>query len=212
MPRIKWSEEKIKEYISKGWTLSYDKSNDRFKLQKRVKGKVKSYSLPKGYNEICRKIKDEVFHGRPLSEWFKILDREPILSLTYKPYGVDWWEVEEIFEKYCEEKAKELSPKDVARMALYSYLLLKKSEGARVSEILLFAGNYDADIRMLEEKVRAISWTLRNYFGQKEIPIWCPKCKQWSYLKYGDHEIKVGNKVLRKWRDLICSKCEEIPF
>lgn len=101
MARIEWNEEKIEKFVSDGWTFSYDKTNDRFKLQKRINGKVKSYSLPKRYNEICRKIKDEVYHGRPLSEWFKILDKEPIFLL---PSELSPRDLERLFEKYCEEK------------------------------------------------------------------------------------------------------------
>lgn len=115
--------------------MSYDKTNDRFKLQKRINEKVKSYSLPKRYNEICRKIKDKVFHRKPLSEWFKILDGEPIFILAYKPYELDWWEVEEIFEKYCKEKAKELSPKEVAKMALYAYRVLTEMGNPNGTEL-----------------------------------------------------------------------------
>lgn len=60
MKKIEWSEEKIEKFVSDGWSLSYDKTNDRFKLQKWMKGRVKSYSLPKHFNEFCWKLKEEL--------------------------------------------------------------------------------------------------------------------------------------------------------
>ena len=58
---MEWSDGKIMELIEKGWTLSYDRTNKRFKLQKRIKvnGKslVKSYTLPKQFNDFCYLIK-----------------------------------------------------------------------------------------------------------------------------------------------------------
>jgi len=37
---MEWTEDKILEYIQQGWTLSWDKSNKKYKLQKRINGKV----------------------------------------------------------------------------------------------------------------------------------------------------------------------------
>jgi len=58
---MEWSNNRIMELIEEGWTLSYDRTNKRFKLQKRVKvnGKslVKSYTLPKQFNDFCYLIK-----------------------------------------------------------------------------------------------------------------------------------------------------------
>lgn len=211
MAKVKWDEGKIEKFVSDGWSLSYDKANDRFKLQKRVKDKVKSYSLPKQFNEFCWKLKEELklTKGKPLKEIFKTIEDEKTRLVDL---DLSWDKVEKVLEKYCKEKAKNLTPEDVARMALYSYLILKKSGGARVDETLLFAEAHEDMIQELEDEINAISRSLRNYFGQKEIPIWCPKCKQWSYLKYGDVEIRIDSKVLRKWKDWICSKCGEIPF
>ena len=38
MVKMKWDKRKsTREYISNGWALGYDKANDKFKLQKRIK-------------------------------------------------------------------------------------------------------------------------------------------------------------------------------
>ena len=58
MAKIEWSEEKILEFVSEGWSLSYDKANDRFKLQKKVRGRTKSYTLPREFNEFCAELKE----------------------------------------------------------------------------------------------------------------------------------------------------------
>ena len=50
---MEWTEEKILEFVKQGWTLSWDKTNQKYKLQKRINGKVKSYTLPKKFNEFC---------------------------------------------------------------------------------------------------------------------------------------------------------------
>jgi len=68
MKKMEWSKEKIAGYVSKGWSLSYDKTNDRFKLQKWIKGKVKSYSLPKQFNEFCQELKKELSQVREVED------------------------------------------------------------------------------------------------------------------------------------------------
>ena len=56
MIETEWTKEKIEEYIDNGWTLSYDRANDKFKLAKRIGERVKSYSLPRAFNDFCSKI------------------------------------------------------------------------------------------------------------------------------------------------------------
>jgi len=49
---MEWSESKIVEFVNQGWSLSWDKTNQRYKLQKRINGRVKSYTLPKEYYRL----------------------------------------------------------------------------------------------------------------------------------------------------------------
>ena len=121
----KWSEEEIERYVNSGWSLSYDKKNLRYKLQKRIRGKVKSYSLPKKFNEFCEKLKGEIIHGRTLSEYFKVIENEkPLIYLALPPYNLKWDEIDTILREYCKRKAKELTPEQVAEMTLYIYKVL----------------------------------------------------------------------------------------
>ena len=128
MRKEEWTKEKIEEYVSQGWTLSYDRSNDRYKLAKRIGKKIKSYSLPKRFNEFCSELKEKTVARKPISYWMKKLDEEPLCYIK-EEYNLDWLDLENIFEKYVEYKAKELSPEEVARMALYAYIFVKEVIG-----------------------------------------------------------------------------------
>lgn len=54
---MEWREGKILEFVNQGWSLSWDKANQRYKLQKRVNGRVKSYTLPREFNNFCEELK-----------------------------------------------------------------------------------------------------------------------------------------------------------
>jgi hypothetical protein len=53
------SEEEIRQYIRQGWSLVHYKKADRWALQKRMAGKLKTILLKKGLNKVCVKIKEE---------------------------------------------------------------------------------------------------------------------------------------------------------
>lgn len=208
MGKIRWSEKKIEEHVSNGWSLSYDKTNDKFKLQKRMDGKVNSYSLPKQFNEFCWKLKEELklTKGKPLKEVFKAMEDEkfPLFNFTcVNTFNMDWDTLEKVVEKYCEEKVKELTPKEVVRMALYSYLILKKSGGVGTCEPLLFGGWAMERIDELEKRIDDITYGLKQVLGNTEIGFTCPKCGKWTHLELRRVE---GRK---KW---VCAKCGEDPF
>jgi hypothetical protein len=149
---MEWSEAKIIELVNQGWSLSLDKTNKRFKLLKRINGKVKSYTLPRELNEFCEKLKAdlELTKGRPIAEIFKLIDTEPFHWLRHSE-KMSYDELEKLFERYCEEKSKEQTPQDMAKFALYSYLLLKKAGGVEVEEKIL-------DIDYLEDEMKKLEF------------------------------------------------------
>ena len=65
---MEWNEEKVREYVKAGWTLTFDKSRNRFKLTKRIKGKFKQFNLPRELNAFCRKLKDTGDNGDNATE------------------------------------------------------------------------------------------------------------------------------------------------
>ena len=203
MERKVWSEEEIEKYITEGWSLSYDKTNNKFKLQKRIGKKVKSYTLPKEFNEFCQKLKEEMnlTKGKPLKEIYKIIEKEDFITKLVEEEDLGWENTKKLFEKYCEEKSKKLTPEDVAKMSLYSYFLLKKSGGIEVIDLLSVVDLLEYNVTKLRERVDNISFALRHALGIAGIKIRCPKCREWSYLKY--------DKGKKKW---VCSKCGKVPF
>jgi hypothetical protein len=54
------SEQDVRNYVGQGWSLVYHKNVDRWELQKRMAGKLKSIYLPKTLNSVCAKIKEEL--------------------------------------------------------------------------------------------------------------------------------------------------------
>ena len=73
---MEWSRDTIQRYIREGWSLSFDKTNQRFKLQKRVNGRVKSYTLPKEFNELCRMIWEKRINRASIERKIKEFKKE----------------------------------------------------------------------------------------------------------------------------------------
>ena len=57
MKMTEWNEEKVEEYVKAGWTLTYDKRNDNYKLMKKVKGKLRQFNLPRELNDFCCELR-----------------------------------------------------------------------------------------------------------------------------------------------------------
>ena len=186
---MEWNENKILEFINQGWTLSYDKTNQKYKLQKRINGKVKSYTLPKQFNEFCNRIKKEKELSKYL-EIFKDIDSGSTVDEINEKYGLKYIEIEEIFKKYVEWKLNKNELKDLLFIILYE---LRFYELWRIDEI--------------KERLNRASWLIRHSLGSNRIMINCPICKKWGYLEL--KEVKVGNRIVTNW---VCSNCGKIPF
>jgi len=97
---MKWSEEKIVEYVNQGWSLSWDKVNQKYKLQKRINGKVKSYTLPKRFNEFCKRLKEESKY-LPI---FEDIEKGYLITKIMERHNLDEVEIYEVLKKYVEWK------------------------------------------------------------------------------------------------------------
>jgi len=183
---MEWSESKILEYTQQGWTLSWDKTNQKYKLQKRINGKVKSYTLPKQFNEFCDKIKKN-----ELSEYLEIFNEIECgasVEEIRERYNLSYKEIEKIFKKYVEWK---LSKNELGDLLFNIFYELRRVD--RLKDI--------------EERLDNASWLIRHSLGEAGIKINCPICKKWSFLEL--REIRIGNGKVKKW---VCSNCGKIPF
>ena len=180
---MEWSEDKILELISQGWTLSYDKTNQKYKLQKRINGKVKSYTLPKRFNEFCDKLKKEKELNKYL-EIFSDIDKGCSVEEIHEEYKLSYEEVEKIFRKYVEWKLNRNELADLLAKILYEI---------RFWEIWR--------IFNLEERLDNASKMVRTAFGFANLKFQCPKCLKTSTLTY--------DNTIKRW---VCSICGKIPF
>jgi len=96
--QVVWTEEKILEYIQQGWSLSWDRTNQKFKLLKREGGVVKSYTLPRDFNSFCEKLLKEKKTKDSIKE---AIERQ--LERYLAKHSKDHPELAE-FAKYLEEK------------------------------------------------------------------------------------------------------------
>ncbi len=158
---MEWTEEKIIEYVKQGWTLSWDRTNQKYKLQKRINGKVKSYTLPKRFNEFCKRLKDE-FKYLPI---FKDIEDGYLIKKIMEKHNLDEIEIYDVLERYVEWK---LNKKDGLKELLY-YLLCRV-----------------INIQEIEDRLNKASRMVRTAFGFNEITFQCPNCLETSKLKYDE--------------------------
>jgi len=186
---MEWSEEKILEYVSQGWTLSWDRTNKKYKLQKRINGKVKSYTLPKRFNEFCDKIKEEKLNAKYLKA-FKMLDEGTLITTIMDELNIDEFEIYDIFDKYVNYKLESLDSKEILKKIWYNLLCLQydlEEASSRINNI--------------ENRINQASKVVRTGFGFAKLTFQCPKCLEVSTLRY--------DSTAKRW---VCSKCNEVPF
>jgi len=187
---MEWSKDKILEYVQQGWTLSWDKTNQKYKLQKRINGKVKSYTLPKEFNEFCKRLKEEKELNKYL-DIFKYIEEGASVDEVREKYKLEYEEAERVFKEYVEWKIKENKLDDLLFNILYE---LRSYVQWRID-----------DIEEIEEKIGErldkASRMVRTAFGIAGLEFQCPVCRKTSTLKYDSN--------VKKW---VCSNCGKIPF
>ncbi|WP_148208659.1 hypothetical protein [Archaeoglobus profundus] len=156
---MEWTEEKIIEYINQGWTLSYDKTNQKYKLQKRINGRVKSYTLPKRFNEFCKRLKEE-FKYLPI---FEDIEKEYSITKVMERHNLDEIEIYDVLWKYVEWK---LNKREGLKELLYDILCKFKA------------------IEEIEDRLNKASRMVRTGFGFAELSFQCPNCLENSKLRY----------------------------
>lgn len=151
-------------------------------------------------------MKEEIkIFGKNKEEIFKMIDKHPLFHVK-EELNISWEELEKMFERYCEEKASKLDIKEIAKIAYYSYHLLKEI-GVKFSNKIWDIEWLKDEIEDLRKRLDNASWLIRHSLGDNRIKINCPICKKWGYLEL--KEVEVGNGKVTKW---VCSNCNKIPF
>jgi len=157
---MEWNEDKILEYVQQGWTLSYDKTNQKYKLQKRINGKVKSYTLPKKFNEFCDRIKKYTSkHSINKIEIFESIDSGYSLKEIQEKYKLCDKCILKLFKEYVEFKIKNDQLKDILAEIFYN-------------------------LKLVEDRLNNASFMIRTSFGFSEQIFKCPICLEISKLRY----------------------------
>jgi hypothetical protein len=97
------TEGEVKEHLDQGWSLVYNRSRDRFRMEKYMAGKRQIKYVDKSLNEYCFELKQEL-----LKIPKKIKDRK---------------EVEEVVEERIEPR-KPIREKQIESLAWYNNLIL----------------------------------------------------------------------------------------
>jgi len=118
---MEWTEEKILEYVQQGWTLSWDRTNQKYKLQKRINGKVKSYTLPRRFNEFCKRLKGESKY-LPI---FEDIEKEQSITKAMEKHYLDEDKIYEVLERYVEWKLDRGEVKDLISRILFETKVLE---------------------------------------------------------------------------------------
>lgn len=186
---VEWNEDKILKFIGDGWSLSWDKTNKRYKLQKRIEGKVKSYTLPRELNSYCGELR-EILNYLKLIKKYGLEEAKEKLHDIKDVFGdEDYDKLDRALELYC--KIYGLS---------YEYQLLKALGGVRLLYTIEEIYYLWQEINMIYERIHNMSKVLKSYLGSKEITIVCPKCNSPTTLKQNE-----------RW-EWVCSKCGKEPF
>ena len=152
---MEWNESKILEYVNQGWTLSWDKTNQKYKLQKRINGKVKSYTLPRRFNEFCKRLKGESKY-LPI---FEDIEKEQSITKAMEKHDLNEDKIYEVLERYVEWK-------------------LDKGEIRDLISRIFF------EMKELEDRLNKASRMVRTAFGFAKLGFQCPICLEGSMLKY----------------------------
>ncbi len=180
---MEWTEDKIIEFVNQGWALSWDKTNQKYKLQKRINGKVKSYTLPKKFNEFCRKLKEESKY-LPI---FKDIEDGYLIKKIMEKHDIDEIKILDVLERYVEWKLKQ---KDGLKDLLFRIL-------CRFEEI----EELNDGIKELKDRLDKASRMVRTALGFAKLSFQCPNCLETSKLEY--------DESIKRW---VCSNCGKIPF
>ena len=102
-PGVVNTEVEVKEHLDQGWSLVYNRSRDRFRLEKFMAGKRQVRYVDKSLNEYCFELKQEL-----LKTPKKVRDREHL---------------EEVVEERIEPR-KPIREKQIESLAWYNNLVL----------------------------------------------------------------------------------------
>lgn len=147
------------EYVNQGWTLSWDKTNQMYKLQKRINGKVVSYTLPRKFNEFCKRLKEE---SKCI---FQFSRKRYLIKEIMRRHNLDEPKIYDVLKKYVEWK---LSKKDGLKDLLYKVICML------------------VDIEDLKDELNKASRMVRTGFGFAGLTFQCPNCFENSKLKYDE--------------------------